>query len=40
VGRVVRDLVLPIVLRRVRAGGLARMYDYRVDWDTAVERAV
>jgi 2-polyprenyl-6-methoxyphenol hydroxylase-like FAD-dependent oxidoreductase len=35
--RVLRDLMMPIVLKRVANGGsLAWMHDYHIDWDTKV----
>ena len=37
VGRVLRDLMLPVILKRVAGGGsLAWMHDYRIDWDEKV----
>jgi len=37
VGRVIRDLMMPFVLKRVANGGsLAWMHDYHIDWDTKV----
>lgn len=34
VGRALRDLMLPVILKRVAGGGsLAWMHDYHVDWD-------
>lgn len=37
-GRLVRDLMLPLLFRFVvTEKSLAWMYDYRVDWDAAVE---
>ena len=37
--RVLRDLMLPVVLKRVASSGeksLAWMYDYHIDWDEKV----
>jgi 2-polyprenyl-6-methoxyphenol hydroxylase-like FAD-dependent oxidoreductase len=37
VGRVLRDLMLPVILKRVANGGsLAWMHDHRIDWDEKV----
>jgi FAD-dependent urate hydroxylase len=37
VGRVLRDLMMPLILKRVaRGGSLAWMHDYHIDWDTKV----
>jgi FAD-dependent urate hydroxylase len=37
VGRVLRDLMMPMVLKRVANGGsLAWMHDYHIDWDAKV----
>ncbi len=37
VGRVLRDLMLPVILKRVASGGsLAWMHDYHIDWDEKV----
>src|ERR671917_720696 len=38
VARVLRDLMLPVILKRVASGGrsLAWMYDYHIDWDEKV----
>ena len=36
-GAMVRDLVLPVITRRMVAGNtLGWMYDYRIDWDEPV----
>ena len=37
VGRVLRDLMMPVILKRVAGGGsLAWMHDYHIDWDEKV----
>ena len=37
VGRVLRDLMLPVILKRVASGGsLAWMHDHHIDWDEKV----
>jgi FAD-dependent urate hydroxylase len=38
IARVLRDLMLPVILKRVASGGrsLAWMYDYHIDWDEKV----
>jgi 2-polyprenyl-6-methoxyphenol hydroxylase-like FAD-dependent oxidoreductase len=37
VGRVLRDLMMPVILKRVASGGsLAWMHDYHIDWDAKV----
>ena len=37
VGRVLRDLMMPMILKRVANGGsLAWMHDYHIDWDAKV----
>jgi 2-polyprenyl-6-methoxyphenol hydroxylase-like FAD-dependent oxidoreductase len=37
VGRVLRDLMMPLILKRVARGeSLAWMHDYRIDWDAKV----
>jgi 2-polyprenyl-6-methoxyphenol hydroxylase-like FAD-dependent oxidoreductase len=39
IARVLRDLMLPVVLKRVASSGeksLAWMYDYHIDWDEKV----
>jgi FAD-dependent urate hydroxylase len=37
VGRVLRDLMLPVILKRVAGGGsLAWMHDHHIDWDEKV----
>jgi FAD-dependent urate hydroxylase len=37
VGRVIRDMMMPMILKRVaNAGSLAWMHDYHIDWDTKV----
>jgi 2-polyprenyl-6-methoxyphenol hydroxylase-like FAD-dependent oxidoreductase len=40
VGAAIRDLVLPVIMRRIVASNsLAWMYDYRIDWDSPVVTA-
>jgi FAD-dependent urate hydroxylase len=39
IARVLRDLMLPVILKRAASSGeksLARMYDYHIDWDEKV----
>jgi len=37
VGRVIRDLMMPLILKRVASGeSLAWMHDYHIDWDAKV----
>jgi FAD-dependent urate hydroxylase len=36
VGRVLRDLMMPMILKRVAGGSLSWMHDYRIDWDEEV----
>jgi len=37
VARVIRDLMMPAILKRVANGGsLAWMHDYHIDWDAKV----
>jgi 2-polyprenyl-6-methoxyphenol hydroxylase-like FAD-dependent oxidoreductase len=37
VGRALRDLMMPVILKRVvRGGSLAWMHDYHIDWDEKV----
>ena len=37
VARVIRDMMMPMILKRVANGGsLAWMHDYHIDWDTKV----
>ena len=37
VGRALRDLMMPMILKRVaRGGSLAWMHDYHIDWDERV----
>ena len=37
VGRVLRDMMLPVILKRVASGGsLAWMHDHHIDWDEKV----
>jgi FAD-dependent urate hydroxylase len=37
VGRVLRDLMMPMILKRVANGGsLAWMHDYHIDWSQKV----
>ena len=37
VGRVLRDLMMPMILKRVANGGsLAWTHDYHIDWDAKV----
>jgi 2-polyprenyl-6-methoxyphenol hydroxylase-like FAD-dependent oxidoreductase len=41
VGRVVRDLVLPVVMRRLASKDpMGWIFDYDVDWETPVRTAV
>ena len=36
-GRALRDLMMPMILKRVaRGGSLAWMHDYHIDWDEKV----
>ena len=40
-GAMIRDLVLPMILRRMAASNsLSWMYDYRIDWDPVVRGPV
>jgi FAD-dependent urate hydroxylase len=37
IGRVIRDLMMPLILKRLANGGsLAWMHDYHIDWDAKV----
>jgi FAD-dependent urate hydroxylase len=36
VGRVLRDLMMPVILRHAAGGSLAWMHDYHIDWDEEV----
>ena len=36
VGRVLRNLMMPAILKHVAAGSFAWMHDYRIDWDEKV----
>ena len=37
VARVIRDMMMPTILKRVANGGsLTWMHDYHIDWDTKV----
>ena len=37
IGRVLRDLMMPMILKRVANGGsLAWMHDYHIDWNEKV----